>query len=84
MVIAAALINKYDNVYGDLAVSGKPEGNVEWFVKEVGSKELLFGSNMPFYDPRPTFGRIALANISKEAKADILGLNMARLLKLRI
>jgi len=84
MVIAAELINKRDNVYGDFAVSGKPEGNVEWFVKEVGSKKLLFGSDMPFYDPRPTFCRIALSNISEEAKMDILGLNMARLLKLKI
>jgi predicted TIM-barrel fold metal-dependent hydrolase len=59
------------------------EGNVEWFVKESGSKKVLFGTDMPFFDPRPAFGRLALANISDDEKRDVFGLNMARILKFR-
>lgn len=50
---AFELVNKRDNVYIDLAISLTYEGNVEWFVKEVGSKKVVFGTDMPFFDPRP-------------------------------
>jgi predicted TIM-barrel fold metal-dependent hydrolase len=79
---AIEVISKYDNVHGDLAVSMAPEGNLEWLVKQVGSKKILFGTDMPFYDPRPTLARVAMARISDQEKADILGLNMAAILKL--
>ena len=79
---AVDVINKHDNIYGDFAVASSPEGNVEWFVEQVGSKKMLFGTDMPFYDPSPTLARVAMARISDEAKADILGLNMKSLLKL--
>ena len=79
---AVDVINKHDNIYGDFAVASSPEGNVEWFVGQVGSKKMLFGTDMPFYDPSPTLARVAMARISDEAKADILGLNIKRLLKL--
>jgi uncharacterized protein len=81
---AILVSNKRPNVYLDLAVSFAFQGNVEWFVKEAGSKKILFGSDMPFYDPRHTFGRIALAQISDEEKRDVLGLNMKKLLNLEV
>lgn len=77
---AFPIIKKYDNLYGDLALSETFEGNVEWFVKEIGSKKILFGTDMVFMDPRPTFGRIAAADITIEEKKDIFGLNMQRIL----
>ena len=79
---AINIVNRTDNTYLDLAISLTYEGNVEWFVKEVGSKRVLFGTDMPFFDPRPTFGRVAMADISDEEKKDIYGLNMMRLVKL--
>ena len=78
---AIEVIKRCDNVYADLAVSLAYEGNVEWFVREIGSKKVLFGSDMPFYDPRSGFGRVAMADISDEEKKDIFGLNMKKLLK---
>lgn len=78
---AIDVVNRHDNVYVDLALSIVREGNVEWFVKEMGSKKVLFGSDMPFFDPRPAFGRVAMADISDEEKKDIFGLNMKKLLK---
>ena len=73
-------VNRHDNVYVDLVISNTYEGNVEWFVKEMGSKKVLFGTDVPFIDPTPNFGRIAMARISDEEKRDIFGLNMKKLL----
>lgn len=80
---AIDVVNKHDNVYGDLAISVVREGNVEWLVKEMGSKKVLYGSDMPFFDPRPAFGRVALAEISDEEKRDVFGRNMKGLLDLQ-
>lgn len=82
MEVAADIVNRHDNVFVDTAVSRTYEGNIEWLVNEVGSKKILFGSDMPFLDPRPAFGRVALADISKEDKANIFGLNLKRILRL--
>ena len=76
---AVDIVNKHDNVYVDLVVSATLEGNVEWFVKEVSSKKVLYGSDMPFLDPRPAIGRVAFAEISDDEKRDIFGGNMKRI-----
>ena len=80
MELAVEVVNRHSNVYADLALSRIYEGNVEWFVSQIGSKKLLFGSDLPFMDPRPSFGRVAMAEISEEEKEDIFGMNMKRLL----
>jgi len=77
---ALKLMSEYENVYGDLAISFAYEGNVEWFVKEATSKKILFGTDMPFLDPRPTFCRLGLADISDDEKSDIFGSNFLRML----
>lgn len=81
MKYALDVVNRHENVYVDVAISLAYEGNVEWFVREIGSKKVLFGTDMPFLDPRPTFGRVAMADISDEEKKDIFGLNMKRLIE---
>lgn len=80
MPYALEVVNRHANVYVDLAVSTAYEGNVEWFVKEVSSKKVLFGTDMPFLDPRSTLGRVAMADISEEEKIDIFSRNMRRIL----
>ena len=77
---AVDVVNRHDNVYGDIAVSASWEGIVEWFVKEIGSKKLLFGTDSPCMEGRATFCRVALAEIDEDAKRDIFGLNMKRIL----
>jgi len=79
---AIRVINSHDNVYGDLALSIVREGNVEWLVDKITSKKLLYASDMPFFDPRPAFGRVAMAQISREEKRDVFGLNMKQMLDL--
>ena len=79
---AVEMIGRYKNAYGDLAVSMVPEGNLEWYVANGDPKKIIFGTDMPFYDPTPTLARVLMARIPDRVKADILGGNMARLLKL--
>lgn len=79
---AVAVVNKYDNVYVDLALSRAYEGNVEWLVSKIGSEKVLYGTDMPFMDPRPSFGRVAFAGITEQEKRNVFGLNMKRLLKI--
>lgn len=80
---AIDVINNHPNIYADIAVSESREGNVEWLVREIGSKKLIFGTDMPYMDPRGTFARVAMAEISDEEKRDIFGLNMQRILNSR-
>ncbi|NLC69576.1 MAG: amidohydrolase [Clostridiaceae bacterium] len=77
---AVELACMHDNLYLDLVLSMAYEGNVEWLVREAGSKKVLFGTDMPFYDGSFNLGRIALAEISDDEKKDIFGLNAKRLL----
>ncbi|HBG75327.1 amidohydrolase family protein [Eubacteriales bacterium mix99] len=83
MGYALEVAGRHANVYVDVAVSTAYEGNVEWFVREIGSKKVLFGTDMPFLDPRPTFGRVGMAEIGEEEKKDIFGGNMQRILDQR-
>lgn len=79
---AAKVISERENAYVDVAISFAPQGNIEWFVEKAGSKKILFGTDMPFYDPRHTFGRVAMACISDEDKRNIFGLNAKRILNI--
>ncbi|MCL2059306.1 MAG: amidohydrolase family protein [Oscillospiraceae bacterium] len=78
---ALDVINKHDNVYGDIAVSQSWEGGVEWYCREVGSKKILFGTDMPFMTPTATLALVAMAKIGDDEKRDIFGGNMQRILK---
>jgi uncharacterized protein len=78
---AVDVINRHENCFGDLALSMARQGNVEWLVKETGSHRILYGTDMPFFDPIPAFGRVVFAEISDEDKRNVLGLNMKKLLK---
>ena len=57
-------------------------GKIEKAVAEVGSRRILFGTDGPPIHPKPEIEKIRCLHISAEAKADILGRNAARLLRL--
>ena len=77
---ALEVIARHDNVYGDLAVSQSMEGVIEWYVREVGSKKILFGTDMPYMSPVATVALVAMSEISDDEKRDIFGLNMQRII----
>lgn len=80
MVICADIINNSENVYGDDCLSMTREGNIEWLVSLVGSKKLLFGTDLPFFDPKPSIGRIIYSDLTQDEKDNVLGLNMERVI----
>lgn len=80
METALKVLNRRENVYGDVAISASPMGGIEFFVREAGSKKILFGTDMPFYDPCITLARVVTAEISREEKQDLLADNIKRLL----
>jgi len=53
---------------------------IEEAVQRVGSKRILFGTDGPPVHPAPEIAKIRILRIPEAAKADILGLNAARLL----
>jgi predicted TIM-barrel fold metal-dependent hydrolase len=79
MTDAIDVVNRHNNVYADLAISFAFEGNVEWLVGEMGAGKILFGTDMPFIDPRSAVARVAMAEISDDDKRAVFGLNMKKL-----
>ena len=70
------------NVHLETATSESNDGAFEYLVGEVGSDRVLYGSDIPVFDPRHQVGKIATSNITNQDKRNILGLNAMRLLGL--
>lgn len=68
------------NIYLETCTSYGKEGTIEFLVEGAGADRILYGSDMPLIDARLQLGRIVTADISDEAKQQILGLNALRLL----
>jgi predicted TIM-barrel fold metal-dependent hydrolase len=77
-VHAVEIAQKIQNIFLDITLSMCPAQQIEFFVKEIGSKRVLFGTDNPFIDPRPQVGRVGLAQISDEDKVNIFGANVRR------
>lgn len=77
-------IKKGDNLCLDLAGSYPYFGIIEKLVDEIGAKKILFGSDMPFIEASGVLGRLLYAKISDEQKEEILGRNMANLLRMTL
>ncbi len=51
-------------------------------VESVGAERVLWGSDFPFFDPTFPLGRLAcIASLDDQAKRQVFGGNMARLLR---
>ena len=75
----ADAVNARENFYVDTALAGAAEGSIELLAKYVDTKKILFGTDIGFYSPNFTLGRIAMAEIDDDKKLDILGRNAAEL-----
>lgn len=73
-----ALAKEYHNVYLDITASYLPYGIIEHMAAEVGADRVLFGTDLPFLDPRPKITQVAGARISVEDKRKIFGENARR------
>jgi predicted TIM-barrel fold metal-dependent hydrolase len=59
--------------------SAQPYGNVEYFVANVPTEKILFGSDMPFLNLGQQVGKVLFARISDDAKRKLLSTNARKL-----
>jgi uncharacterized protein len=81
---AIAAARRYPNIYLDVASSTADLGYVEAAVEAVGPERVIFGSDLPIFDPYLQMLKVTDADIDDEAKRLILGGNIARLANLDV
>ncbi len=74
-----ALFAQCDNFYMDISGYWLYRG-IESICQEFGPEKILFGTNMPLYDPGCSIMLVTHANISEEQKKLVAGDNLRRLL----
>jgi len=77
------LAKQTKNIFLDIALSMCPAQQIEFFVKELGSERVLFGTDNPFIDPRAQVGRVGLAQIPHKDKVNIFSANVRRFIDFR-
>ena len=70
---------EHPNVYLELCAAYAVRGVIDAFVAEVGSERILFGTDLPWFDPHYGIGCILMARISDEDRQNILHRNAERL-----
>ena len=69
---AARCVNESSNVYLELTAVPGERNRIEQLVSAVGSKKILFGTDLPWFDEYQAVGGVLAAKISDEEKRDIL------------
>lgn len=77
---AVELAGKCDNIFLDLTLSMAPARQIEFFVSELGSERIIFGTDNPYLDPRPQIGRVGLADITHGDRVNIFSDNARKLI----
>jgi uncharacterized protein len=75
----ARLMRAYPNTYMDITGDGFLRGRLDYFVGELGSERILYGSDSPWIDPRFVLGEVLGARITDEDRENILARNAVRL-----
>lgn len=76
------VVKQHDNLYLDISTMNRFYRSLDYMVQRVGSERVLFGTDGPFHDIIVEFGAVVYGRIPVEAKENILGKNIARLMKL--
>jgi predicted TIM-barrel fold metal-dependent hydrolase len=77
---AVQLARDFANVYLELTAVFDDRGVLEKFVHEVGSDRLLFGTDLPWFDPHHALGALLSADISDEDRHNVCHRNAEKLL----
>lgn len=77
---AIALVKRTENVYLDLCDIHRHSGIVEKMTKAAGSGKILFGTDLPWYDPTYAIGSVLCADISDEDRENIFYKNAETIL----
>jgi uncharacterized protein len=79
---AIELVQQHPNIVMDLTGPVQFAGIVERAVKGVGADRVVYGSDIPFRDAATQLGNILYADLKREDKEKVLGLNAKRIFKL--
>lgn len=77
-----AMVKEHPNVVIDLTGPVQFHGVVERAVKAVGADRVVYGSDIPFRDAATQLGNVLHAELTREEKAKILGLNSKRIFRI--
>ena len=77
---AFALARDFPHVYLELTAAERMPRFVERVVQEVGAHKLLFGTDLPWFNPQFTLGCVLFSDIADEDRHAILHGNAERLL----
>ena len=78
---AIGLAREHPNLYLELTGVTRTHGLIEWMVREAGADKILFGEDLPWFDPHWGMGAVLWSRISDEDRHAILHGNAERLLK---
>lgn len=71
MADVVALVERHDNVWLDLCGALSSDGAVEMLVTALGSRRILFGSDLPFINGALQLGTLLYSRLSFDQVADI-------------
>jgi hypothetical protein len=74
------LAQDFPNIYLELTAVFDDIGVIEKFVNEAGSERMLFGTDLPWFDPHHAVGVLFSAQISDEDRRNIFYRNAEKLL----
>jgi predicted TIM-barrel fold metal-dependent hydrolase len=74
---AITLAKEFPNVYCELTAAGDVNGVVQKMVDDGIEEKVLYGTDLPWFDPMHTIGAIAFCRISDTARKRILHDNAA-------
>ncbi len=77
---ALAVAREHDNCYLELTAAYRVGGMIERMVDEVGSQKILFGTDLPWFDPHWGIGAVCFSHIGEDDRHNILHRNAERLL----
>ena len=77
---AIALAKEFSNVYLELTAVFDDRGVIEKFVDAGLAPKMLFGTDLPWFDPHHAIGALLCADITDEDRHMILHRNAANLL----
>ena len=81
---AVDLARTFENLYLELTAVFDDRGVLEKYVREAGSDRMLFGTDLPWFDPHQAVGALLSAEISDEDRHNICHRNAEKLLEPRL
>lgn len=76
---AIEVVKNHNNVYLDVCDIHRHSGIIDKMVENIGAERVLFGTDIPWYDPSYCLGSILFSRISDEDKYKILYANANKL-----